>query len=190
MGCTEQHQTWDILPDRYIILLSYLRLPYVYWIVETHSTSFSLSESRLRLYVGQMCVHHMCLSEWLLSRYYVNPANNLYVFYFGELINIRVMFQFNTVLRLQLQRVCELRPTTSLGSGRGSGSTRATTRPKFLQQPMSKCYNGYMVNKRSGSRHDIWPFSKIQTQIFSFEFFSQTSHTTKIFWKIYKNYFN
>ena len=116
------------LPDRYIILLSYFAASLC--LLDCRNTSyvlFFLWKSILRLNVGQMCVHHMCLSEWLLSRYYVNPANNLYVFYFGELINISVMFQFNTVLRLQLQRVCELRPTTSLGSGRGSGSTRATT---------------------------------------------------------------
>ena len=40
-----------------------------------------------------------------------------------------------------------------------SGRTQPTTkRPKFLQQPMSNCYNGYMVNNNNAR----WEGQKIE----------------------------
>ena len=33
------------------------------------------------------------------------------------------------------------------------GKKPITKMPKFLQQPMSNCYNGYMVNNNNTARH-------------------------------------
>ena len=52
-----------------------------------------------------------------------------------ELINIDIFIQFDTVLRLQLQTVCEPRPTISPGPETESAPTPATREGTTRRRP-------------------------------------------------------
>ena len=129
------------LPDRYVIFLIILRLTYVARLTMHILRPFLCLKVDWNYMIGQMCVHHMCLPDYLLLRYSMNPVMiNCFVFLWTNKYVYFLVWYYSSATSTSDSMRAKANNTPEYSQGkrsnpsnkRGNGKKKATNELKYV----------------------------------------------------------